>query len=99
MHPVIKETRDQIEGMLEEVTGLLVRVQSGDLSEEVRNRLSDQKMTAKEFLKKVEYFIEKKWSGAEDCMLAKLNVVITVCDITLAEFKQVPTSFQVAFAD
>lgn len=99
MHPVVKETRDQIEGMLEEVTELLVRVQSGDLSEEVRSRLLDQKLEAKRFARKVRYFIEKKWAGAEDWMITKLAEIITVCEIALAEFKMVTNSFQAAFAD
>lgn len=99
MHPVVREAREQIEGMLGDANGLLNKVQNGDLSDEVRSRLRDLRLAAKGLIRQVRYYLEKKWSGAEDWMIVKLNEIIAVCEVSLAEFKKVPASFTAAFAD
>lgn len=99
MHPVLGEIKREIQALDEEVTLLSTLVSDGERGDNLKETLRANLRRAKEVKKDVERYLRERWAGAEDWMITKLNVIITVCDISLADFKKGPTSFQVDLAD
>lgn len=97
-HPAVVNLKDELKQMDADAVSLSIAVSAGDMSEETKTKLRNILRRAKVLQRQVRELVEKKWAGVEEWMVEALETIITVCLITLSEFKRVPTAFEQAFA-